>query len=685
MKFILRLILILSAFQLLSAVKEENLPQKYRDWLKLVSYIILPQEKEVFLKLDNDRDRDLFIEIFWKQRDPTPGTPQNEFMDEHISRFLYANEHFRRGTSREGWMTDMGRIYIILGPPNSIERFDMQAGIYPCQVWYYYGDTKKGLPVHFAVIFYQRGGVGEYKLYNPASDGPESLIIDTQGLDTTNYQAVYNKIKELAPTLANVSFTLIPGQTPYYFQPSQTAPMLLAKISELPKKNVSPSYATNFLNYKGIVTTEYATNYIECNYSVSIFRDPVIDSNFVHFSISPKSISVDYFEPKEQFYLNYQLTVNLKKDEKIIFQYTKDYPLYFPPNEIGKIKSGGISIQDSFPVIEGDYTLTVLIQNSVAKEFSYFEKILNIPEKSGSPFISDFILSYDLKDENDISHLSYKIGEKRFFIDPKNTFSYDDRLSVFANISYVSREVWERGEIELKIESQERKEFVKTFLILLKEFPYSQHLGIFKTINPKELTPDYYQISIYLKEKERIIDSKRMDFTITNPPFSHPNVFSKRLPPSNNFFLFYMLANQAEQTKKNEKAEFYYKRALELKPDFSEGVLGYANFLLKLKRYDVALSIVEGIKDDAQRKFDYFLLKGQALMGLEKFSEAVDNFLEGNKIYNSDIRLLNSLGYSYHKLGKEEEALKALKASLSLNPNQKEVENLIKRIELKKK
>lgn len=684
MRFILRLFLILYAFQLFSSVKEENLPKKYREWLKLVSYIILPQEKEVFLKLDNDRDRDLFIEIFWKQRDPTPGTPQNEFMEEHIKRFTYANEHFRRGTTREGWMTDMGRIYILLGPPNSIERFDMQAGIHPCQVWYYYGDTKKGLPVHFAVIFYQRGGFGEYKLYNPASDGPESLIVDTQGLDITDYQAVYNKIKELAPTLANVSFTLIPGQAPYYFQPSQTAPMLLAKINELPKKSVSPSYATNFLNYKGIVTTEYATNYIDCNYSVSIFRDPVLDLNFVHFSIIPKSISVDYFEPKEQYYLNYQLTVNLKKGEKIIFQYTKDYPLYFSSSDIGKIKSGGISIQDSFPILEGEYTLTVLIQNSVAKEFSYFEKILNIPEKSDSPFISDFILAYDLKDEKDVSHLAYKIGEKRFFIDPRNIFSPDDKLFAFANIAFVSKELWEKGEIELKIESRERKEFVKTFSILLKEFPYSQQMGIFKAIDFKELSPDYYQISIYLKDKGKTIDSKRLDFTITHSPVPHPNTFSKRLPPSNNFFLFYELASQAEQIKKDVKAEFYYKRALELKPDFSEGVLGYVNFLLKSKRYEEALANVEGIKDDSQRKFDYYLLKGQALMALGKFTEAVENFLEGNKIYNSDVRLLNSIGYSYYKLGKKEEALKALKASLSLNPNQKEVENLIKKIEEKK-
>ncbi|MBM3285566.1 MAG: GWxTD domain-containing protein, partial [Candidatus Aminicenantes bacterium] len=244
-------------------LKEKDLPPKYQEWLKLTNYIILQKEKEVFLQLTTDRDRDIFIESFWKQRDPTPGTPQNEFKEEHIKRFNYANSYFRRGTPREGWQTDMGRIHIILGPPASIERFDSVAGLYPAQVWYYYGDQTKGLPTYFAIVFFQRSGAGEFKLYNPTSDGPLSLIVDARGIDITDYRAQYEKIKELAPTLAGVAISMIPGQYPYNFQPSPQANILLADIFESPKKNISTSYATHFLDYKGIVSTEYLTNYVE--------------------------------------------------------------------------------------------------------------------------------------------------------------------------------------------------------------------------------------------------------------------------------------------------------------------------------------------------------------------------------------------------------------------------------------
>jgi GWxTD domain-containing protein len=100
--------------------------------MDLVAYHIQPVEKDVFLKLTNDRDRDVFIETFWKQRDPTPGTPENEYRDELKKRFQYCNEFYGRNTTRPSWKTDQGRIHMILGPPQGIERFEATIGVVPC-------------------------------------------------------------------------------------------------------------------------------------------------------------------------------------------------------------------------------------------------------------------------------------------------------------------------------------------------------------------------------------------------------------------------------------------------------------------------------------------------------------------------------------------------------------------------
>ncbi|HEX2695527.1 MAG TPA: GWxTD domain-containing protein, partial [Acidobacteriota bacterium] len=82
----------------------KDLPQNYRKWLEEeVVYIITPKEKEVFLKLENDRERELFIEAFWKQRDPNPNTPENEFKKEHFRRITYANQWYGRDSPGAGW------------------------------------------------------------------------------------------------------------------------------------------------------------------------------------------------------------------------------------------------------------------------------------------------------------------------------------------------------------------------------------------------------------------------------------------------------------------------------------------------------------------------------------------------------------------------------------------------------
>ena len=84
-----------------------GLPEQYKKWLdEEVIYIITPKEREVFLKLQTDKEREIFIEAFWKQRDPTPGTPANEFREEHYRRVQHATRFYGRSAPVPGWRTD---------------------------------------------------------------------------------------------------------------------------------------------------------------------------------------------------------------------------------------------------------------------------------------------------------------------------------------------------------------------------------------------------------------------------------------------------------------------------------------------------------------------------------------------------------------------------------------------------
>src|SRR5437899_4881153 len=98
----------------------KELDSAYKQWLtEDVTYIISPDERNAFLQLDTNEEREQFIEQFWLRRSSNPDLPENDFKEEHYRRIAYANEHFASGIP--GWKTDRGRMYIMWGPADEVE------------------------------------------------------------------------------------------------------------------------------------------------------------------------------------------------------------------------------------------------------------------------------------------------------------------------------------------------------------------------------------------------------------------------------------------------------------------------------------------------------------------------------------------------------------------------------------
>jgi len=113
-----------------------DLSTPYRKWIdEDVVYIITDDERQAFERLTTDEEREHFIEQFWARRDPTPGTPENEFKAEHYRRIAYSNQHFNDDPATPGWASDRGRIYIVYGPPDEID--DHSSDNPPYQEWLY--------------------------------------------------------------------------------------------------------------------------------------------------------------------------------------------------------------------------------------------------------------------------------------------------------------------------------------------------------------------------------------------------------------------------------------------------------------------------------------------------------------------------------------------------------------------
>ena len=136
---------------------------RYEKWLNEdVIYIIADQERAAFLGLATDEEREMFIEQFWLRRDPTPGTPENEFRTEHYRRIAYANEHFATQSGTAGWRTDRGRILITCGPPDEIESHIGGSGQFSREMWLYHHID--GIGDEITVEFVDQTGTGDYRI-----------------------------------------------------------------------------------------------------------------------------------------------------------------------------------------------------------------------------------------------------------------------------------------------------------------------------------------------------------------------------------------------------------------------------------------------------------------------------------------------------------------------------------------
>src|SRR4051812_46335131 len=109
----------------------EKLSEKYRSWIEEVEILLTDQERSTFLALDQDYQRDAFIERFWTVRDTNRRTARNEFREawEANARTALAMFHDLRDAR--------SRILLLNGPP--IERVESNCShlLWPLEAWFY--------------------------------------------------------------------------------------------------------------------------------------------------------------------------------------------------------------------------------------------------------------------------------------------------------------------------------------------------------------------------------------------------------------------------------------------------------------------------------------------------------------------------------------------------------------------
>jgi GWxTD domain-containing protein len=125
-----------------------------------VVYFISADERRAFNRLRTDDERQAFIEQFWLRRDPTPGTPENEFKEEMYRRIAFTNDRF--SAAIPGWKTDRGEIYIKYGPPDALDAHSATPTTYPYETWTY--RYLEGMGTNVGLEFVDPTMTGRYHL-----------------------------------------------------------------------------------------------------------------------------------------------------------------------------------------------------------------------------------------------------------------------------------------------------------------------------------------------------------------------------------------------------------------------------------------------------------------------------------------------------------------------------------------
>lgn len=673
----------LTAGQRASRKKEPpvKLPDQYRKWLEQeVVYIITPAEKEIFLKLNSDRERDLFVEAFWKHRDPIPETEENEFKIEHYKRIDYVNRYFGREAAKPGWMTDRGRMYIILGPPNDIQHIDGKSEIYNCEIWFYQGKQDLGLPPGFNLLFFQERGTGEMRLYSPAADGPQALLTGYWG-DPADYSRAYSSLREIDLNLANISMSLIPGDENLGLgRPSLSSDLLLRQIEQTPQKMVEDKYARKFFEYKDIIDVDYSVNYIDSDALVRVLKDPS-GLYFIHYDLEPSRLSINQYD--NQYATNFKVNGLLSTvDGKLVYQFEKTFSVKLTSAQMKERQHLPLAIYDVFPCVPGEYKLSILAKNEASKEFTSLEQTIRIPEKvqveMSSPLLA-YKVSPSESAEGKIK--AFLLGGQQLYLQANRVFTAQDELVVAVQLFGLTPELKNRASLRYQFwkESEIYKEEtypgseLDSLPVVIKIFPLAG------------LPPAHYFLNLTLlvdgQEKIKVKEEFDLSYMESLP---RPWVLSRVLPPATDPYYGWIIGSQLYKLGRLTEARTVLEAAVAKAPGNEDLAMELAQVYVALKDYQAAAKILDGfVLAEQGVRYETYLVAAQAAFSLGQYEKALTILDKAVARHGSDIQLLDLIGDCYFKLGKKEEALAVWQKSLEVNPDQPELKKKIQAVKSK--
>ncbi len=658
---------------------DELLPQ-HREWLENVSPIMTRAEREIFLKLKTDGEREKFIRFFWRQRDPLPETEENEFYREYMERVRFADQNFGHGTSKRGSQTERGFYYLLLGPPLERQFFTTHSQLWPLELWQYKGEIEYGLPPYFYLIFYQPGGLGEYRLYSPGVEGPERLIVPGASPRSLTRSAAYQLIKRISSELASASLSYIPGEATL-LAPSFSSASLLASLRSVPEKKFSDAYARSYLNYKDYIEIEYSHAYIESEFGAKVFWHD--GGFFLHWTIEPKKVSL--VEREGRFRANYSLILRLEDREgNLVLEKEEEIPLSITAEQARQHSQRTFAIQDILPVIPGHFRLFGLLKNKTTAEFTSFGGDFFVPEKR--PAFGPLLLYHSqekVRGAASPSLQAFTLDGTHYLVSAASEFTAKEELGIYLQASWPDDTALGPSAallIEVRPAGQEEPALRQKRNISDLEYigSYGIDLGGFSLASIK---PGYYEIEVALIEDggKKTFTARENFVLFSRPQAALPWVYARVHGPAHSAEHLSLLASQYFMMKKYEDAVRLAEQAFKSKEEPPTRLL-FARCLYGLDRFPEAIETVFPLQEDQRWSREAVKVIAASYAGLKDWAKAL-LYLEKLMAEATETGVLNLAAECYLNLDNPGKAVPLLRRSLEIDPSQPAVRALLEETE----
>ncbi len=678
-KILIPIVIVFSLLFFLKGVsfgKEKvKLEYKYKKFIQEVSPIITPTEKKIFYKLKTNKERDEFIKLFWKQRDPTPLTPENEFKEEYYKRLEYVNRIFGSEEGKPGWATERGKFYLLLGPPKTIDRYDGMGRLYPTEVWFYSISPKYGVPANFNLVFYKPDWSNEYLLYSPNQDGPAALIGGYSG-DKNDYYTAYQYIKAWAPGLAPMTISLIPTEKANEIStPPLSNITLIANIKNIPRKQIDEDYIRRYYELRPKVEIDYSLRYVKSKFIIFYSIEQNKKIGFVHMLLQPQRFSIERYN--DRFYTKLGIIIKIydKKSGREIISFNKDQFLEFNKRQIFELKRRKVNLGLKFPIIfDKELKILVFIKNYASQEYFVLERDLNIPDPQRKSFIIDGIVAFRYRKANTLN-LKRPFQVEDIIITPSigNEFYSGDSPYLILGVNSSNKGV---DKVLVSIFDSKGKALIGKEIKNVKENELS-----YLIINLSQYIKDFgfHKVKVELLRGDISIDVK--DFQPLLSPLKSPLkpfMIFPQFKELNIKDIYYYLALQYFKLKENKSAEKYVNNILLLDSGYLKAKLLKVEIFYSKGEIKKGLDLLNTLENINSDKYVFLKFFGNYKKGNNKEALKLGEILLKRGYLK--VNFLNDLGTLYYLVGNKKKALEIFNKSLNINPSQKNIKEMVEKI-----